>query len=224
VATVVVNNGTPLPHGEYRIYVCGTTSIMDLAGLPLGGGVDSAVTFTITDLTSARRSPQTGFAPGVVTVLPPQPAEAAYADLGDLWLEVPKLGLKMPIVGVPLSGEEWNVSWLGKNAGWLEGSAYPSWAGNSVLTGHVWNADNSAGPFRYLNTLWWGDRIIVHLAGQQYIYEVRAVKQVKPTDIDAMLKHEDLSWLTLVTCKGYDEETDSYRYRILVRAVLIEVK
>ncbi len=144
--------------------------------------------------------------------------------MNDLWLEIPKLGLKMPIVGVPLSGEEWNVSWLDANAGWLEGSAYPSWAGNSVLTGHVWNADNSTGPFRYLNTLWWGDKVIVHVSGQQYIYEVRAVKQVAPTDINAMLKHEELPWLTLVTCKGYDEKTGNYRYRILVRAVLIEVK
>jgi len=40
----------------------------------------------------------------------------------------------------------------------------------------------------------------------------------------AMMKHEELPWLTLVSCKGYDEMTDSYRYRVLVRAVLIEVK
>ncbi len=66
--------------------------------------------------------------------------------------------------------------------------------------------------------------MIVHLSGQQYIYEVRAVKQVKPTDIEAMMRHEELPWLTLITCKGYDEKTDSYRYRVLVRAVLIEVK
>jgi LPXTG-site transpeptidase (sortase) family protein len=106
----------------------------------------------------------------------------------------------------------------------LEGSAYPSWTGNSVLTGHVWNAENSAGPFRYLNILWWGDKVIVHIAGQQYVYEVRSVKEVAPTDVNAMMKHEDLSWLTLVSCKGYVESTGKYRSRILVRAVLSEVK
>ncbi len=50
------------------------------------------------------------------------------------------------------------------------------------------------------------------------------MKQVAPTDVNAMLKHEELPWLTLVTCKSYDEKTDSYRYRVIVRAVLIEVK
>jgi LPXTG-site transpeptidase (sortase) family protein len=58
----------------------------------------------------------------------------------------------------------------------------------------------------------------------QYIYEVRSMKQVAPTDIDAMMKHEELPWLTLVTCRGYDAATNSYRYRVIVRAVLVEVK
>ena len=50
------------------------------------------------------------------------------------------------------------------------------------------------------------------------------MRQVAPTNISAMMKHEELPWLTLVTCRGYDERTGEYRYRILVRAVLIEVK
>jgi LPXTG-site transpeptidase (sortase) family protein len=168
--------------------------------------------------------PDTGFAPGRVTPLSAQPAEKAYTAMSDLWLEIPSLGLKMDIIGVPFVNGEWDVSWLGKQAGWLEGSAYPSWKGNSVLTGHVWNADNSAGPFRYANTLWWGDKIIIHLSRQQYIYEVRSVKQVAPNDVDALMKHEELPWLTLVSCKGYVESTGEYRARVLVRAVLVEVK
>lgn len=39
-----------------------------------------------------------------------------------------------------------------------------------------------------------------------------------------MMKHEDLSWLTLVSCKDYIESTGEYRSRVLVRAVLVEVK
>ncbi len=231
LATLNINGGTPLPIGNYRLFVCGTSSIYDPAGNRLNNGADSLLNFNIRPAAPAAGGnggkkasslPGTGFAPGRVTLLPPQ--TVSYADLGDLWLEVPKLGLKMPIVGVPKTNDQWDVSWLGSKAGWLEGSAYPSWKGNSVLTGHVWNADNSAGPFRYLNTLWWGNKIIVHVSGQQYIYEVRAVKQVAPTDVNAMLKHEELPWLTLITCKGYDEKTASYRYRVIVRAVLIEVK
>jgi LPXTG-site transpeptidase (sortase) family protein len=238
-ATLSLNGGTALPNGTYRLFVCGTTSITNPGGDELYAGLtDYDTVFIIAPAPviptsaaasssgggarSGSRIPDTGFAPGRVTPLSPQ--SIPYTDLGDFWLEVPKLGMKMPIVGVPKKDEGWDVSWLGSNAGWLEGSAYPSWAGNSVLTGHVWNADNSAGPFRYLNTLWWGDKVIVHASGQQYVYEVRSVKEVKPTDIDAMLKHEELPWLTLVSCKDYVESTGEYRYRVLVRAVLVEVK
>ncbi len=168
--------------------------------------------------------PGTGFSPNGVTVLSNQSADKAYAAMGDLWLEVPKLGVQMNIVGVPETGGTWDVSWLGKQAGWLNGSAFPTWAGNSVLTGHVWNADNTVGPFRYINTLWWGDKVIVHAWGAKYVYEVRSVIQVGPGNTTAMMKHETLPWITLVTCRGYDQASDSYKYRVLVRAVLIEVK
>jgi LPXTG-site transpeptidase (sortase) family protein len=45
---------------------------------------------------------------------------------------------------------------------------------------------------------------------------------VEPTDISA-LKHEEKPWLTLITCKEYDETTDTYRKRVVVRAALIDV-
>jgi LPXTG-site transpeptidase (sortase) family protein len=168
--------------------------------------------------------PGTGFAPQGLTFLSSQPANKAYTALGDLWLEIPRLGVQMSIVGVPETAGTWDVSWLGTQAGWLNGSAFPTWAGNSVLTGHVWNADNTAGPFRYINTLWWGDKVIVHAWGAQYMYEVRSVTQVGSGDTAAMMKHETIPWVTLVTCRGYDQASNSYKYRVLVRAVLTEVK
>ncbi|HEY5157126.1 MAG TPA: class F sortase, partial [Anaerolineales bacterium] len=169
--------------------------------------------------------PVTGFAPQHVTVLSAQPAEKANADLGDLWLEIPRLGVQMPIVGVPQSVDgTWDVSWLGNDAGWLQGSAFPTWTGNSVLTGHVYNPDGKPGPFVYLNQMWWDDKIIVHAGGAQYIYTVRTVTQVSPNDTAAMMKHQTIPWITLVTCRGYDQSSNSYKYRVLVRAVLVDVK
>lgn len=222
VATVTVNGGNPLPSGLYRLYTCGSTSITDLAGNALNGGNDVRLDFRITDSTTAAVAlPATGFAPNRVTALPEQTVSYTASDL---WLEIPKLGVQMDIVGVPQVGGEWDVSWLGQDAGWLDGSAFPTWAGNSVLTGHVWNADNTAGPFRYINTLWYGDKVIVHAWGADYVYEVRAVQQVSPGNTAAMMKHEELPWVTLVTCRGYDEATGTYKYRVLVRAVLVEVK
>jgi len=64
----------------------------------------------------------------------------------------------------------------------------------------------------------------VHAWGQEYVYEVRSLSQVNPSNTAAMLKHEKLPWVTLVTCTGYDARTGQYRYRTLVRAVLISVK
>jgi LPXTG-site transpeptidase (sortase) family protein len=66
--------------------------------------------------------------------------------------------------------------------------------------------------------------VIVHAGGGQYIYEVRSVIQVAPGNVSAMMKHEELPWVTLVTCRGYDEASNSYKYRVLVRAVLVDVK
>ena len=116
------------------------------------------------------------------------------------------------------------MSWLGASAGYLYGTAFPTWVGNSVLTAHVWNADNTAGPFAYLNQLWYGDKVIVHAWGGTYVYEVRSVLQVSPGNVSAMMKHQELPWVTLVTCRGYDVASNSYKYRVLVRAVLVEVK
>jgi LPXTG-site transpeptidase (sortase) family protein len=166
--------------------------------------------------------PGTGFAPNRVSVLSAQ--TTSYAALGDLWLEIPSLGVNAAIVGVPQSSGTWDTSWLGKDAGWLNGSAFPTLAGNSVLTGHVYDAFGKPGPFAGINRLWYGSQIIVHAWGGEYIYEVRSVMQVDPTNSTAMMKHQDLPWLTLVTCRGYNADSDSYKYRILVRAVLVDVK
>jgi hypothetical protein len=44
-AAVNINSGTPLPKGSYRLFICGTTSIVDLLGNPLNGGVDYTFDF-----------------------------------------------------------------------------------------------------------------------------------------------------------------------------------
>ncbi|HEX5840188.1 MAG TPA: isopeptide-forming domain-containing fimbrial protein, partial [Anaerolineales bacterium] len=100
--------------------------------------------------------PVTGFKPNVVTDLS-SVAPETYRATGDIMLEIPGLGVKIPVVGVPKKNGSWNVSWLGDQAGWLEGSAFPSWKGNSVLTSHVYLANGLPGPFVNLNKLTYGD-------------------------------------------------------------------
>ena len=165
--------------------------------------------------------PVTGFAPNVFTDLSGIPNET-YVD-ASIILDIPALSIDIPIVGVPLKEGTWNVSWLGNQAGWLEGSAFPSWNGNSVLTSHVYLPNGKPGPFAKLHELKTGDQVIVHAFGQKYIFEVLTNAIVAPTD-RSIMKHEDIPWLTLVTCTDYDAENDTYKNCFIVRAVLVEVE
>ena len=172
--------------------------------------------------TSGLFIPVTGFAPGRVTLVPRQ--TTTYSEMGSLWLEIPSMDLEMSIVGVPFENGKWDISWLSSQAGWLTGSAFPTFEGNSVLTAHVWDAYNQPGPFYGVEELQYGDEVIIHAWGEEYVYKVREIKSVSPHNVAAMLKHQTTPWLTLVTCQDYDEKSDTYQHRILVRAVLVEVR
>jgi LPXTG-site transpeptidase (sortase) family protein len=219
--TLGVNGGNPLLNGNYRLFICGTTSVEDLAGNKINHGeVDTTISFTVADKAQVKELPKTGFAPEVVTQLPAQGLSEMYQQFNYISLEIPSLGVEAPIVGIPISQDGWDLIWLGNQAGWLHGTAFPSWSGNSAITAHVYDANGQPGLFNDLSGLKWGDEVIVHTYGQAYVYEVRSVeKYVRPGDTSSVFKHEDYPWLTLITCFGYSEENDSYRWRIVVRAV-----
>ena len=168
--------------------------------------------------------PETGFAPGKTTVLPVQPFNYQYSDFSNLSLEIPSLGVQLPVVGIPSDGRgSWDISWLFGQAGWLEGTAFPTWVGNTAITAHVYDANGQPGPFVNLENLHWGDLIILHAWGQDYIYEVREVDHwVDPADL-SVLDDQPYAYLTLITCKGYQESTDQYQWRVAVRAVQTRV-
>jgi len=137
-------------------------------------------------------------------------------------LIIPALDVDVPVVGVPTDDQGWDLSWLGARAGYLHGTAYPTVPGNSALTAHVYLPDGRPGPFVRLATLGWDDEIIVVLNGLEHIFRVRQVLRVGPDDL-SVLQHEEYSWLTLITCQGFDQARDAYRWRVAVRAVLVEV-
>ena len=173
---------------------------------------------------AAEELPQTGFAPGKRTQLPEQSPEKAYQKNEGLILEIPAIDVSANIVTVPLVDGDWDVTWLGDNAGYLIGSAYPTWSGNTVLTAHNWTAFNQPGPFSKLKSLKYGDRIIIHAFGLTYLYEVRESKLVSPKNFDSALQHEEYDWVTLLTCEFYNPFSGNYLSRRMVRAVLVEVK
>jgi LPXTG-site transpeptidase (sortase) family protein len=249
VVTLGINGGLPLNvDGFYRLYVCGTTSIVDavntnlvLAGNGTTPGTDFLRTFRIQAPASGGGGnnggsnnsnntpslggvviPVTGFAPNQVTQLPAKTLENVYMP-GDMRLEIPSLNINVPIVGVKLNEKGWDVSQLGNNSGYLEGSAYPTWAGNTVLTGHVTDVNGKPGPFAYINELKTGDRFYIHNNGFTYVYEVRESQRILPISIHTLFKHEEYDWVTLVTCEKYDEVMGEFIYRRLVRAALISI-
>jgi LPXTG-site transpeptidase (sortase) family protein len=178
---------------------------------------------TVTFTRVIKLLPQTGFHPGIVSVLPKQPVALHYSQQ-EMQLKIPRLGIDLPVVGVPKSADGWDVTWLGNNAGWLNGTAYPTWRGNSVLTGHVWDALNNPGPFAKLKNLKYGDQVLINAFGQNYVYEVRENRLVLPDQISDVIKHEEKTWLTLLTCENFDETIDNYSNRRFVRAVFVRVE
>jgi LPXTG-site transpeptidase (sortase) family protein len=202
----------------------------------LGYCVLGTVTFTINhieetasdEVLDAKILPKTGFAPNQSTLLTEPSPEMRYFALGNpgtqIRLEIPKLGVNVAVVGVPVVNGQWETDWLGKEAGWLQGSAFPGWAGNSALAGHITTADGLDGPFAQLSKLQWGDQVIVWINAERNVYEIRETyPNLGPNDT-RVLHHEKLPWLTLITCNDYDVKTGKYLSRTVVRAVLIKVE
>lgn len=187
------------------------------------GAANAAAEGSNTTLISGQlRLPSSGFAPSGHTELGEQPAVLAFVT-SDLVLEIPNLDVSLDITGVPLVDGNWDVTWLTPSqAGYLYGTIFPTWVGNSVLTAHVWNADNTAGPFYHLKNLKFGDQFTIIASGQTYVYEVRSNRLVSATNM-SVLEDSDYSLVTLITCEFYRESDGTYLYRRAVQAVLVEV-
>ena len=126
-------------------------------------------------------------------------------------MDIPSLTVAFPIVCVPPTDGGWEVSWLGDQAGWLNGTSFPTHAGNSVISAHVYGADGSPEPFLRLNTPGWGDQGLVHAYGQEYVYEVRDSQLGATRMVSVVISPEKLPWLTAITCQGYELVSNSYR-------------
>ena len=234
---VGVNSGTALPIGRYRLLACGNSPYAPPA-LFDGVGNKMAADYIFDFVVAAEADeedpiaaatplgllpiPLTGFPQGKTTPLSVQPANRLFNSM-DLVLEIPSLNISAPIVGVPLTNGTWDVSWLGDHVGWLAGSAYPTWPGNTVLTGHVWNANNEPGVFFDIKELGYGDEVLIHSGGQTYVYKVRENERVDPEASQIVFKHEELDWITLVTCEDFNSDLGGYDYRRYIRAVLIDI-
>ncbi len=209
--------GIPVQRSPYNIY--STERWYDPADQTIN---DYAVRDTVT-IILPDGLPLTGFKPGIQNVVPVQPVEKAYQNLDAMYLEIPKLGIYIPIMGIPYVEDDWDLTWLSDQAGYLEGSTYPGHVGNTAITSHTILADGTPGPFHELSQLSWNDEIILHIDGQKYVYLLRQNLQVYPNDFSTFI-YDRYTWLTLITCSGYSDYTEEYLTRTLVKAVLVRTE
>ena len=155
-------------------------------------------------------------------------------DYETTWeLIVPSAGLKSAIVKVGRTrsgamGSPDNPYVIG----WLDSSAEPGAAGNTLLAGHrdFEDRDGNIGTgvcWELVNTVE-GDQMIVvdNENSIYYVYTVTEASTVNPRDPDSAryLKNTDESVVTLITCEGsFNAETHQYSHRRVVVGVLAAV-
>lgn len=169
------------------------------------------------------RLPDTGFPPNQPAVLLPDPLKQHPAAVTDILLSIPLLDVESRIVEVPLRNCEWDLSWLDGWVGYLEGTAFPTWEGNTALTAHNMLPGDIPGPFMNLDQLVYNDPIYIYAWGLKYTYGVISKQVVSPTDF-SVLNREDKDVITLISCKVYDPLTDSYLLRVVVKATLLKIE
>ncbi|MBN2048149.1 MAG: sortase [Anaerolineaceae bacterium] len=169
--------------------------------------------------------PAAGFEPGKVTMIGTPLIEyvSPTAEDGEMILSIPSIGVTAPVFGVPRNGLGWDVQWLGDAVGYLTGTTFPTWNGNSALVGHKVNAQGNASVFSKLETLSYGDQVMIKAWEQEYVYQVRDVFWVDAGSLE-VLEDSDQNMLTLITCDEYDPISGNYRLRVVVQAVLFDVR
>jgi LPXTG-site transpeptidase (sortase) family protein len=138
-------------------------------------------------------------------------------------LVIPILGVDAKVVLKPFTGKTWDIRGLQADVAWLEGTAHPGdGAGNTVLAGHIMVQNIGRGPFRFLDRLKPGARVVVYTQENIYAYQVREQVVVKETEGEVTMD-TGKAQLTLLTCTTWDPEKETYLRRRAVFADLVEV-
>lgn len=128
-------------------------------------------------------------------------------------LIIPRLDLD--VIVVELSGLADRES-LKRGPGHVPETAYPGEPGNMVIAGH---RTTYAAPFKHMDLMGPGDKIIVETKDGRYVYEFSEQKIVPSNDL-AVLEQEGEPRVSLIAC----HPLRSARQRIVVVGRLIEAK
>ncbi len=143
---------------------------------------------------------------------PPSP-ESGEASVGDGIARIiaPRIGLDAIVVQLWGLDDAENLK---RGPGHLPGTAYPGQAGNCVISGH---RTTYGAPFRHIEQLTAGERIILETASGRYQYEVYEQRIVQPSDL-TVLEQGDEPKLTLTACHPWY----SAAQRIVIISRLVE--
>lgn len=145
---------------------------------------------------------------GVAVGLSPT-ADLPHAGAVMARLEIPSIGLKVPIV------EGFDPAALREGVGHIAGTALPGGLGNMALAGH---RDTFLRPLRNIRR---GMKMSVFTANGRYDYTVDSTAIVKPEDVTVLAIH-DTPEMTLITCYPFNY-VGSAPNRFIVRAHLASV-
>ncbi len=131
-------------------------------------------------------------------------------------ITIPSLNISDATVSI--GGED-----LSDNLIQYPGTALPGKNGNSVIFGHsilplFFDPENYLSIFSTLDKLDEGDEVYINYDGISYIYKVKDMFEVKPTDIQILDQDSNGSFLTLVTCTPMGDPRKPKR--LIVRAQL----
>jgi Sortase domain len=141
-----------------------------------------------------------------------------------VWLTIPAIGVKAPIVTLGLNRNgTLQVPRTTTVVGWYTGSPRPGAVGSAIIAGHV---DSRAGPgvFFWLRTMHRGERIYVRRAdGTLAVFTVTAVQMYAKDDFPTAMVYGPVpdAELRLITCGGtFDYARGSYLSNVVVYARL----
>lgn len=133
-------------------------------------------------------------------------------------LQIPAIGLDLPVVVARFSRGTWNFSRITRQAAYLAMRLLPGQGNNVVIAAHYELANRRPGPFYRLSEVRVNDETIVTHNSVQYRYAVQSIYSVDPADL-APLHYTDSEVLTLITCDDFNAKTRTYDRRLIVRAV-----
>lgn len=153
-------------------------------------------------------------------------ASGALPDISPIVrLVIPELEVDAIVKYVPYDDTRmtWMIEGLRDEIAWLGNTSWPGLGANTVLAGHITVRGLGNGPFRYLEDVAPGDSVTLYTEENQYTYQVREQLVVNETDMGVVLPTVGTQ-LTLITCTGWDDELDIYRFRRVVMADLVKTE